>query len=96
MLSRTDDCRAAIRAGDYGTADRLLAELRTQVEEAWPAASHAERQSIAGEVLELLSWARKTALARRSHAQKRLRDISHHSAYLPGRVLNQAYVDLDG
>ncbi len=96
MQSKTDECRAAIRAGNYRAADQLLAELRTEVEEAWRAANAAERQSIASEVLELLSWARQTVLAKRAHTYKRLREMNRHTAYLARPALGRAYVELDG
>jgi hypothetical protein len=95
QFKTADECRAAIRAGNYRAADRLLAELRSQVEEAWPSAGPDQRQLIAGETLELLTWARQTMLAKRAHTYKRLREISRHTAYLPGRMLGQACVDFE-
>lgn len=91
-----DKCRAAIRAGNYRAADRLLGELRSQVEQVWPSAGLPERQSIAAEMLELLSWARQTMLAKRAHTYQRLREINRRSAYLPGAGLGQVCVDFDG
>jgi hypothetical protein len=95
MLSKTHECRAAISAGDYGSADRLLVELRAQVEEAWPAASADERQSIAAQVLELLTWARHTVLVRRSHTQRRLNQLIRCGAYA-GPSLGNGRVNYDG
>jgi hypothetical protein len=97
MIQRTSaECRAAIGAGDYGAADRLLAELRSEVEAVWPAASPEQRQTLATQVLELLRWARQTALVKRSHMQKRLREIDLHSAYLPARAARNQCVEFDG
>ncbi len=96
MIVRTVECRAAISAGDYAAADRLLAELRAEVEQIWPAANAVERQSIAAQVLELLTWARRTTLVKRSHAERRLRQINRHSAYLGANSLRNRLVELDG
>jgi hypothetical protein len=97
MNSRlTVECRAAIGAGNYSAADRLLGELRAEVEAAWPAASAEQRQTLAAQVLELLRWARQTTLAKRSHMQRRLREIDCHSAYLPARPARNRCVELDG
>jgi hypothetical protein len=92
----TAECRAAIAAGNFGAADRLLGELRAEVEAAWPLASPEERQTLAAQVLDLLRWARQTTLAKRSHIQKRLREIDCHSAYLPARAARNRCVELDG
>lgn len=96
MQSQTDRCRAAISAGDYSRADRLLVELRAEVEQAWPAASAEERQTMAGEVLELLTWARHTVLVRRSHTQRRLNQLARCGAYVRPNVLAIRCVELDG
>ena len=61
----------------------MLAELRSEVEAFWSGRDPEQRQTIAEEVLELLAWARRTTLAKRSHTQRRLREIDRHSAYLP-------------
>ena len=90
------ECRAAIGAGNYRDADRLLAELRSEVEAAWPAASPEQRQTLAAQVLELLRWARQTTLVKRSHMQKRLREIDLHSAYLPAHATRNQCVEFDG
>ena len=73
--------RSAVRSGDFGEADRLLVELRGEVELAWAGAAHAERQSMAAEVLELLDWAKLTVLVRRSHMQRKLVQIRRDGAY---------------
>ncbi len=96
MQSQTDRCRAAISAGDYSRADRLLVELRAEVEQAWPAASAEERQIMAGEVLELLTWARHTVLVRRSHTQRRLNQLVRCGAYVMPNVRAIRCVELDG
>jgi hypothetical protein len=96
ILKQTVECRAAIGAGNYAVADRLLAELRSEVEQIWPAANAVERQSIAAQVLELLTWARRSALVRRSHAERRLRQINRNSAYLGTSSLRNRLVEIDG
>jgi hypothetical protein len=97
MIPRTTaEFRAAIAAGHFTTADTLLAALRSEVEAAWPAASPEERQTIATQVLELLRWARQTTLAKRSHLQRRLREIDRHSAYLPVRTPHTRCVEING
>lgn len=96
LVKTADDCRAAIGAGDYDTADRLLAALRSQMEESWPDADSGQRQAVAQQVLELLSWARQTVLARRSHAQRRLLQMNCNRAYLPSRSAADGCVDFDG
>jgi len=95
-MLKTVECRAAIGAGDYAAADRLLAELRSEVEQIWPAAGPIERQSLAAQVLELLTWARRATLVKRSHAERRLRQINRHSAYLGASSLRNRLVELDG
>jgi hypothetical protein len=72
----------------------LLAELRSEVEAAWSGATREQRQTIAEEVLELLAWARRTTLAKRSHLQRRLREIDRHSAYVPAPRTRR--VEFDG
>lgn len=99
MTSRattTAEFRAAIGAGNYGAAERLLGELRAEVDAVWPAASAEQRQSMAGEVLALLKWARQTTLVKRSHLQKRLHEMNRHSAYLPAQRLRSGLVEFDG
>jgi hypothetical protein len=88
-----DECRAAISAGNYQAADRLLEQLRTDVEAAWPTAGAERRQSMSRQVLELLEWARKMTLARRSHAQRKLREIRLQSAYTAPRTLPATRVE---
>ena len=96
IIKQIVECRAAIGAGNYAAADRLLAELRSQVEQIWPAANAVERRSISTQVLELLTWARQTALAKRSHTERRLRQINRNSAYLGARPFKHRLVELDG
>lgn len=73
--------RTAVRFGDFGEADRLLGELRREVELAWATSPEAERQSMAAQVLDLLKWARQSVLARRSHTQRKLAQVQRDSAY---------------
>jgi len=96
VQSQTDKCRAAISAGDYGRADRLLVELRAEVEQAWPAASPEQRQIMAGDVLELLTWARHTVMVRRSHTQRRLNQLIRCGAYIAPSAAALRCVELDG
>jgi len=91
-----DEFRAAISAGNYDAADRLLAELRRQVEVSWPTAGAAERHSIAAHTLELLRWARQTTLAKRSHLQRKLSLISRHSAYVSASTRKNGHLEFEG
>jgi len=96
LPSQKDKCRAAISAGDYSRADRLLVELRAEVEKAWPDASSEERKTIAGEVLELLTWARHTVMVRRSHTRRRLNQLIRCGAYVAPSAAALRCVELDG
>jgi hypothetical protein len=73
--------RTAVRFGNLGEADRLLGELRREVELAWATAPEAERQSLAAQVLDLLKWARQNVLVKRSHTQRKLAQVQRDSAY---------------
>ncbi len=73
--------RSAVRSGNLGDADRLLVELRREVELAWAGAGAEERQSMAADVFELLDWAKLTVLVRRSHMQRKLVEIRREGAY---------------
>jgi hypothetical protein len=81
LPAASNDFQAAVRAGDYGAADRLLVELRREVELAWTGAAQAERRTMAAEVLDLLDWAKLTVLVRRSHMQRKLVQIRREGAY---------------
>ena len=76
------DFRAAIRSGNYAAADQLLSEVRHEVEERWHSADPDERRSLAAETFDLLSWARTAVQCGRAQVQRKLTDISRHSAYL--------------
>jgi hypothetical protein len=76
-----DKFQAAVRFGNLSEADRLLEELRREVELAWAAAPEAERQSMAAQVLDLLKWARQSVLVRRSHIQRKIVQIRRDGAY---------------
>ncbi len=96
MISKTPECRAAIIAGNYAAAQRLLGQLRNEVENAWPGATPEDRRSIASQVLELLSWARQTVVARRSHTQRRLLQFARHNAYSTASSSRAGLVEVDG
>lgn len=96
MLSRTVECRAAIRAGNFTAADRLLGELRAEVEAAWPQAGLDQRETLAEEVLDLLKWARKAALVQRSHAHTHLLQLVRSSAYVAPASEPDQRVEFDG
>jgi hypothetical protein len=81
MPSKTLEFRAAIRAGNLPAAEKLLEDLRREVELRWSNAATPERKAIADQTFELLGWARQTVLARRSHAQHRLAQLTRRSAY---------------
>jgi len=91
-----DEFRAAIRAGDFGAADWLLEELRLEVTQSWAKAEASERQSMAAQVLDVLTWARQTALANRSHIQRRLAEVRRDDAYAPAnpRVRRQLQLEV--
>ena len=81
MQSKTAEFRAAVCAGNLGAADRLLSDLRQEVELRWSAATAAERPGIAAQILDLLAWARQILLARRAHTQRRLTQVVRQGAY---------------
>jgi hypothetical protein len=76
------DFRAAIRSGNYAAADQLLNEVQHEVEQRWRSAGPEERRSLAAETFDLLSWARTAVMCGRAQSQRKLADISRHSAYL--------------
>lgn len=82
MHSSTADFRAAVRAGNFEAAVRALEQVRRQVELRWANAGAEERDSIATHTMELLEWARRVVLARRSHAQAQLARTVRRGAYL--------------
>jgi siroheme synthase (precorrin-2 oxidase/ferrochelatase) len=90
-----DEIRAAIAAGAFDTADQLLESLRRDIEAALPQASPAERESMAAEIGELLSWSRKTVLARRSHLQRKLTQLTRGGAYIPAPVPSARQVEIE-
>jgi hypothetical protein len=97
MIFKTgDEFRAAIRAGNYNAADRLLIELRRQVEASWPTVGAQERQSMAAQVLELLTWARQSTLVKRSHVQRQLSQITRHRAYVSANARETRHLELEG
>jgi hypothetical protein len=89
-----DKFREAVRFGNFRAADRLLGELRGEVERSWAAAPAEERQSIAVEVLELLDWARQAAMVTRSHAQRKLTQVRRGGAYVP--VASRGHLEFEG
>lgn len=79
--------RAAVAAGRLAEAERLLAELRDEVESAWvSASSDVERQSIVAEVGDALEQARRVVLASRAHDKGNLIRLGNHKAY--GKLAN--------
>jgi hypothetical protein len=96
LFSSVDEFRAAINAGNYSTADQLLAELRQQVEASWPKVSAEERQVIATQVLDLLTWARQVTLVKRSHAQRRLSQLTRQVAYVSAGGRKFGRLELEG
>jgi hypothetical protein len=84
MPSKTaDKFREAVRCGNFSVADRLLVELRREVESSWTAAAAEERQRMARQVLDLLNWARQAVLVSRSQVQHRLAQVRREGAYVP-------------
>jgi len=94
-LPTADEFRAAVSTGNYQAADRLLGELRSDVEAIWAAAGVEERRLISTQVVELLGWARQTVLAGRAHAQRKLIQLTRHGAYIPSRLEN-AQLEFEG
>jgi hypothetical protein len=92
----TNELRSAVRSENFGEADRLLIELRREVEMAWAAAGQAERQSLAKEVLEVLDWAKVNVLVRRSHLQHKLVQIRREGAYHASRTRGSRRLELVG
>jgi hypothetical protein len=90
-----DKFRAAVRFGNLGAADRLLVELRREVEASWSAAGEQDRQVMAKQVLELLDWARQSVLAGRSHAQRKLTELRREGAYAPN-VARGGRIEIEG
>jgi len=78
-----DRFREAVCFGNLRAADRLLVELRHEVESSWASAAAEERQRIARQVLDLLNWARQAVLVSRSQAQRRLAEVRRGGAYVP-------------
>jgi hypothetical protein len=96
MQSKTLEFRAAVCAGNLREADRLLDDLRREVELLWSNAAAAERQSIATQTFELLTWARQTVLARRSHAQRKLGQMMRQGAYSAPLVMSNRRIEWEG
>ena len=99
MKSRTaaDRFRIAIRRGAHEEAERVLDELRYEVETLWRAAvSSEERREIASEVTNLLNWAQQTVTASRSHAQAKLVRLNRQKAYLVSGQRRRELVQVDG
>jgi hypothetical protein len=99
MSSRAaaDRFRIAIRRGAHEEAERLLDELRYEVETLWRAAvSREERQEIAAEITALLDWAQHTVTTSRSHAQAKLVRLNRQKAYLVTGAYRRDRVRADG
>jgi hypothetical protein len=97
MPSRTvEQLRRAVVAGDSLKSACLLEDFRVEAENSWRAAPSVEaRQQIAGEVMDLLQWARATVMASRSHQQGKLLQFNRVSAYLGAGAAKCDQLDLD-
>ena len=83
LRTAVERVRVAIAAGDYPASEPLLEDLRREAERAWNEADSAERrQHVAGEVQNLLQWARETVMAARAHQQGKLLQFTRVRAYL--------------
>jgi len=91
-----DEFRAAIRAGNFYTADQLLTGLRSEVEQGWSKAAAPERQKIAAETMELLGWARQILLSRRAHAQGHMARLMRSGAYVSRPATSPLQLELEG
>lgn len=75
--------RAAIACQAWAEAERLLLELRDEVEIAWKqTTSVAERRRLESEVSQTLEWARCVAETGRAHARGKLIRMKSRRAYL--------------
>lgn len=90
-----DKFREAVCFGNFAAADRLLGELRSEVESFWAEAAAEERQQVARQVLSLLDWARQSALASRSHAQRKLAAVRREGAYV-GSARQRYPIEFEG
>lgn len=91
-----DKFHEAICAGDFNLADRLLDDLRREIDLRWSNAAPAERKSISAEAMELLLWARKVLLTRRSHLQRQLAGTVRSGAYVARPGGKRLQIDLEG
>jgi hypothetical protein len=74
--------RAAVAAGAFAEAERLLDVFRAEMQDRWAAATSVEdRVAIAAGVSEILEWARTATLAARAHAQRKLIHLLRMRAY---------------
>jgi len=97
MQSLTADrLRSAAAAGAYAEVDFLLEGYRHEVEGCWKSATSVEeRRAISTEVTSLLQWIRHTILAKRSHTQHKLIQLSRRSAYASCGARKPAHLQLD-
>jgi hypothetical protein len=97
MPSKTADAfRAAVRFGNFPLADRLLIQLRQEFESAWAVSGPSEHQVMARQVLELLEWARQSALVRRSHLHRKLAQVRLGGAYRFPASTTRARLEIEG
>jgi hypothetical protein len=83
LRAAVERVRVSIAAGDYQTSAHCLEDLRREAERSWnEAASVEQRQQVAGEVQDLLRWARETVIASRAHQQGKLLQFTRVRAYL--------------
>jgi hypothetical protein len=95
-LQATDEFRAAVRFGHFSAAERLLGELRREVELSWAAADPDERQRLAVQVLDLLEWARQSVLVGRSHTQRKLTHLRRDGAYASAAAQGRGRIEFEG
>lgn len=95
-LQATDEFRAAVRFGNLSAADRLLGELRREVELSWAAAGAEERQTMAVQVLDLLEWARQSVIVGRSHTQRKLAHVRRDGAYATAAARGRGRIEFEG
>ena len=94
MVKTTKLIRTAVAEGKWSEAERLLEQLRGEVETAWVAAgSDAEREAVAKEVGSTLDAARIMVMTCRAHDQARFLRTSRRGEY--SKLLKSEGLDLD-
>jgi hypothetical protein len=86
-IRTTNRIHTAIAVGRLSEAERLLDDLRGEVDFAWAqASSEEERRAVAKEVSGALEWARIAVMASRAHDQSKLIRIVRGREYTPTRT----------